>query len=92
MVIDPEGAILYGKFIVNAMTIGVRASQIWNEYQADLLARQQQRLADGTQLTMTDVQELLAQTKIKLDANHQKLQEMADAQAASMVGGLAAGT
>lgn len=83
MIIEAEGAIVAGKFLVDAMTIGVKANQIWNEYQADLLARQQQRAAAGTQLTMEDVQELLAQTKAKLDVNHQNLEEMAAAQAAS---------
>lgn len=81
--IEIAAAAQAAKFLVDAMTIGVHGMQVWQEYQADLLARQQQRIAEGKPLTMADVRELLDKAHAKLNANHDKLVAAAAAQTAS---------
>lgn len=69
--------------IIGGLELGVKALQIWADYQAELLALQQQRKAEGKEVTQADVDAALAKTHDKLAANHDKLLAAKAAQVAS---------
>ena len=75
-----------GKIFVDAFTFGLHGMQLWADYQADLVALQQQRLAEGTVLTLAEVLAMQAKTQSALADNHAKLTAAAAAQDASEVG------
>ena len=72
--------------ILGGLELGLKAMQIWSEYNAELLALQQRRMADGKTLTQDDIDVLLEKTHAKLAANHGALAAAAAAQEASLRG------
>lgn len=71
------------ELVLGGLEIGLKAMQIWSDYNAELLALQQQRAADGKSITQADIDAALAKTHAKLASNHEALQKAAAAQAAS---------
>lgn len=71
------------ELILGGLQIGMKAMQIWSDYNAELLALQQQRAAEGKSVTQADIDAALAKTHAKLAANHDRLAQAAAAQDAS---------
>lgn len=70
-------AIATGRAVIAGLQIGLHAAQLWNEFNAELLRRQQQRDAEGKSLTLQEVQQMLADTRARIDGNHAKLVSLA---------------
>lgn len=71
------------ELVLGGIELGIKAAQIWMDYNAELLALQQQRQADGKQVTQADIDAALARTHDKLLANTAKLMAAKAAQVAS---------
>lgn len=71
------------KLLIDALQIGLQGMLAWSEYQVRLLERQQQRAAEGREITQADVDEILAATQATLADNRSKLEAAKAAQAAS---------
>lgn len=71
------------ELILGGLELGLKAMQIWSDYNTELLALQQQRIAEGKSITQADIDAALAKTHAKLATNHDRLQQTAAAQAAS---------
>lgn len=71
------------EIVLGGMELGIKAAQIWMDYNAELLALQQQRKADGKEVTQADVDAALAKTHDKLSVNYAKLLAAKAAQDAS---------
>lgn len=63
-----------GMIVLGGIELGIKAAQIWMDYNAELLALQQARAAEGKTVSAEDIAAALARTHAKLDANHAKLQ------------------
>lgn len=71
------------EIILGGLEVGLKALQIWADYNAELLALQQSRAAEGKEVTQADVDAALSRTHDKLAANHDKLLAAKAAQDAS---------
>jgi hypothetical protein len=69
--------------ILGGLELGMKAIQAWNEYNADLIALQAQRAAEGKPVTMEEVNIKVAATRGRIAANHDILQAAQAAQEAS---------
>lgn len=69
--------------VIGGLELGLKAMQIWADYNTALLALQQQRQAEGKEVTQAEVDVELAKTHDKLAANHDKLLAAKAAQVAS---------
>lgn len=78
---EAAAALRAGQAVLAGLRLGIESAQVWNEFNAELLRRQQAREADGKTLTMIEVHQLLLETHGKIAANHGKLVELATAQA-----------
>lgn len=72
------------EIVLGGIELGMKAAQIWMDYNAELLALQQQRQAEGKEVTQAEVDAALARTHDKLGANHAKLLAAKAAQDASL--------
>lgn len=72
------------EIVLGGMELGIKAVQIWMDYNAELLALQQQRKADGKEVTQAEVDAALAKTHDKLAANTDRLLAAKAAQDASL--------
>lgn len=72
------------EIVVGGLEVGLKAMQIWADYNAELLALQQSRKAEGVEVTQADVDAALARTHGKLADNHAKLLAAKVAHDASM--------
>lgn len=68
------------KLFIDALQIGLQGMLAWQQYQTALLERQQQRTAEGREITLADVDELLAATNAKLADNRATLEAARAAQ------------
>lgn len=71
------------EIILGGMELGIKAIQIWSDYNAELLALQQSRAAEGKSVTQADVDAALANTQARMAANMDKLLAAKAAQDAS---------
>ena len=74
-------------YLIRGLRIALEARAVWDEFERALIARQQQRAAEGTMLTLEDLRELIAATGAKIEANHAELERLAALQAASQSAG-----
>jgi hypothetical protein len=73
-----------GKLLADGLMFGLNAIQVWTEFNANLLALQEKRAAEGKVLTLEDVSNLLEKTGNKIEANGGVLLKAWLAQQASM--------
>jgi transcriptional regulator NrdR family protein len=71
------------KLLIDALQVGLQGMLAWHGYQAKLLERQQQRAAEGREITQEDIDEILADTHNKLASNRATLEAAKAAQDAS---------
>lgn len=71
------------QIVLGGLELGLKAAQIWMDYNAELLALQQSRAAEGKEVTQAEVDAALDRTHAKLADNHAKLLAAKAAQVAS---------